>query len=175
MGLDTLGAYPGVSLYRHVPHPHIARRNAAGPVKVADQHPRGSAMARFNARAAVAVTKVVGSMWCAYAFGAFDLISLPDAIKGGTPTIISWVAQTFLQLVLLSVIMVGQDVQAAAADKRSEQEFGDVEALLHGQGEQATHLGAQDDKIIAILEQLQANTALTETISLMLATTRKED
>jgi hypothetical protein len=65
--------------------------------------------------------------------------------------------------------MVGQDVQASAADKRSEQEFGDVEAILHEQGEQAAHLGAQDDKIIAILEQLQANTALTEAISRVLA------
>jgi hypothetical protein len=153
-----------MSLYRHVPHPHIARRQAAGPVKVDAQLPRGNAMQRFNARAAVLVTKVVGSMWCAYAFGAFDLISLPDAIKAGTAAIISWVAQTFLQLVLLSVIMVGQDVQASASDKRSEQEFGDVEALLHGQSEQANHLGAQDDKILAILAQVQANTTLTEAI-----------
>lgn len=147
-----------MSLYSHVPHPHIARRKAEGPVKVADQLPQGSAVQRFNTRAALIVTKVVGSMWCAYAFGAFDLISLPDAIKGGTPTIISWVAQTFLQLVLLSVIMVGQDVQAQASDKRSEQEFGDVEAILHEQGEQAKHLAAQDEQIIAITRALDLKT-----------------
>ncbi len=58
-------------------------------------------------------------MWCAYAFALFDLISLPDAIRAGTPAVVSWVAQTFLQLVLLSVIMVGQNVQGAAADKRA--------------------------------------------------------
>lgn len=148
-----------MSLYDHVPHPHVARRKATGPVKVADQHPSGNAMQRFNARAAVLVTKVVGSMWCAYAFGAFDLISLPDAIKGGTATIISWVAQTFLQLVLLSVIMVGQSVQAGASDKRSEQEFGDVEAILHEQSQQASHLAAQDAKIIAIAAALDLDTA----------------
>ena len=62
-------------------------------------------------------------MWCAYAFALFDLISLPNAIRSGTPAIVSWVAQTFLQLVLLSVIMVGQNVQAAAADKRAEATF----------------------------------------------------
>ncbi len=148
-----------MSLYQHVPHPHAERRKEAGPVKVADQHPRGNAMQRFNARAAVVVTKVVGSMWCAYAFGAFDLISLPDAIKGGTATIISWVAQTFLQLVLLSVIMVGQSVQAEASDKRSAQEFSDVEVILHEQSQQAEHLAAQDEKIIAIAAALDLDTA----------------
>ena len=147
-----------MSLYQHVPHPHAERRKEAGPVKVADQHPRGNAMQRFNARAAVVVTKVVGSMWCAYAFGAFDLISLPDAIKGGTATIISWVAQTFLQLVLLSVIMVGQSVQAEASDKRSVQEFSDVEVILHEQSQQAEHLAAQDEKIVAIVAALDLNT-----------------
>ena len=148
-----------MSLYQHVPHLHAAQRKAEGPVKVADQHPRGNAMQRFNARAAVVVTKVVGSMWCAYAFGTFDLISLPDAIKGGTATIISWVAQTFLQLVLLSVIMVGQSVQAEASDKRSAQEFSDVEVILHEQSQQAEHLAAQDEKIIAIAAALDLDTA----------------
>ena len=49
-------------------------------------------------------------MWCAYIFAAVALISLPAAIKSGDPiVIVAWVAQTFLQLVLLSIIMVGQD------------------------------------------------------------------
>ena len=52
-------------------------------------------------------------MWCAYLFGAIALISLPNAIKSGDSiVIVSWVAQTFLQLVLLSIIMVGQKVQS---------------------------------------------------------------
>ena len=148
-----------MSLYDYVPHPHIARRKAEGPVKVADQHPQGNVMQRFNARAAITITRIVGSMWCAYAFGLFDLISLPAAIRGGTATIISWVAQTFLQLVLLSVIMVGQSVQAEASDKRSAQEFCDVEAILHEQSQQASHLAAQDDKIITIADLLDVHTA----------------
>jgi hypothetical protein len=103
------------TLFTHVPHHWIAGRKAAGPPQmVADQAQGG-----VNDRIALAITKIVGSMWCAYAFGLFDLISLPAAIKGGSPTIVSWVAQTFLQLVLLSIIMVGQNVQAAAADKRA--------------------------------------------------------
>lgn len=147
-----------MSLYDHVLHPHVTARRKQGPVQVADQLPQGNAVERFNARMAVHITKIVGSMWCAYAFGLFDLISLPDAIKAGTAAIISWIAQTFLQLVLLSVIMVGQDVQAQASDKRAKQEFDDVEALLQGQAQQAGHLAAQDQQILAILGALDIHT-----------------
>lgn len=139
-----------MSLYEHVPHPHVALHKTRRPAKVADQLPRGSAAQRFNARVAVRVTKMVGSMWCAYVFGLFDLISLPEAIKGGAATIVAWIAQTFLQLVLLSVIMVGQDVQAKAADKRSEDTYLDAEAVLHEAQEIQNHLAAQDAAIEAI-------------------------
>jgi hypothetical protein len=74
-------------------------------------------------------------MWCAYIFAAIALISLPAAIRGGTATLVSWVAQTFLQLVLLSVIMVGQKVAAAASDKQALQTYKDTEALLKMQDE----------------------------------------
>jgi len=118
------------SLYEYVPHPHIAHRKAHGPVKVADQHPQGNAIVRFNTRLAIWITKIVGSMWCAYAFAALDLVSLPDAIRGGTSTLISWIAQTFLQLVLLSIIMVGQNVQSIASDARAERTYEDAVTIL---------------------------------------------
>jgi len=85
---------------------------------------------RFNDRLAVTITKVVGTMWCAYAFGALALVSLPAAIRGGTATLIAWIAQTFLQLVLLSIIMVGQRVAAEKSDRQLEQTYKDAEALL---------------------------------------------
>jgi hypothetical protein len=84
----------------------------------------------FNAKFAVLITRGVGTMACAYLFGLIALISLPDAIKGGRATLISWIAQTFLQLVLLSIIMVGQTVQAAASDARAEKEFADTEVVM---------------------------------------------
>jgi DNA integrity scanning protein DisA with diadenylate cyclase activity len=63
----------------------------------------------FNRRIAEKITSVVSTMWAAYLFAAIALISLPSALKSGdTLTIVDWVAQTFLQLVLLSIIMVGQ-------------------------------------------------------------------
>ena len=58
-------------------------------------------------------------MWCAYIFAALALISLPAALKtGDVVVIVGWVAQTFLQLVLLSIIMVGQNVSSAAVEKK---------------------------------------------------------
>ena len=141
-------------LLTHFPHPHLARRAAAGPVRTVDHHRHGGVMARFNTRAALLVTRTVGSMWCAYLFAAFDLLSLPDAIRGGTATIVAWVAQTFLQLVLLSVIMVGQNVQGAAADARAQATYDDGEAILHYADAHARHLAelhAKVDTLIAAL------------------------
>ena len=79
---------------------------------------------------ALKITRGVGTMWCAYIFTAIAVITLPHAIRGGTSTLIPWIAQTFLQLVLLSVIMVGQNVQAIAADKRSEATYEDADTVV---------------------------------------------
>jgi hypothetical protein len=84
----------------------------------------------FNAKLALVITRSVGTMACAYLFAIIALISLPDAIKAGRPAIISWIAQTFLQLVLLSIIMVGQSVQSSASDARAAKEFSDTETIL---------------------------------------------
>ncbi|HEV7208424.1 MAG TPA: hypothetical protein VGN54_06775 [Mycobacteriales bacterium] len=137
-------------LYQHIPHPRIARRKEVGPVKVADQLDRTGPIGRFNASFAVKITNVVGSMWCAYLFAAIALFGLPGAIKQGTLGIVQWIAQTFLQLVLLSIIIVGQNVQAAASDKRAQNTYEDAEAVLHEALQIQAHLQAQD----AVLERL---------------------
>jgi len=108
----------------HVPHPRIAERAKIGP------HTTKAEQMDLNGRIAVVITNMVGSMWCAYAFAVLALISLPDAVKAGKAALIAWIAQTFLQLVLLSVIMVGQKVAAAASDKQALQTYRDAEALL---------------------------------------------
>lgn len=84
----------------------------------------------FNAKFAVLITRLVGTMWCAYLFGVIALIGLGPALKPGGEGIIAWIAQTFLQLVLLSVIMVGQNVQSLAADARAANTFKDAETIL---------------------------------------------
>jgi hypothetical protein len=100
----------------------------------------------FNAKFAVIITSGVGTMTCAYLFGLLALVSLPAILiaanvltKSDVPTfftkpglilIVSWVAQTFLQLVLLSIILVGQRVQSAASDARALKEFEDTQIIL---------------------------------------------
>jgi hypothetical protein len=67
----------------------------------------------LNTRVAILITNGVSTMWCAYAFAAISLTSLKPTLEEHSVTAdVQWVAQTFLQLVLLSVIMVGQKVQA---------------------------------------------------------------
>jgi hypothetical protein len=143
-----------MTLYTHVPHPRIAARKVSGPAKTVDQLDRSTAVARLNASLAVLITRLVGSMWCAYLFAAFDLLSLPAAIRGGIQPIVSWVAQTFLQLVLLSIIMVGQNVQASAADKRAEDTYKDAEAVLHEAIQIQAHLEAQDAVLETLVDKL---------------------
>jgi hypothetical protein len=77
-----------------------------------------SAFSRFNQKLAVKITSAVSTMWAAYIFAAIALISLPAAIRSGDSlVIVAWIAQTFLQLVLLSIIMVGQAQSAAEVAK----------------------------------------------------------
>ena len=78
-----------------------------------------NALKKFNANLAAKITTGVATMWCAYAFAAIALLSLPAAIQtGNLITIVAWVAQTFLQLVLLSIIMVGQNVASASVEQK---------------------------------------------------------
>jgi hypothetical protein len=96
-------------------------------------------------------------MWCAYLFTILALVSAPSAFKTGNKLIIiAWIAQTFLQLVLLPIIIVGQNVQAAAADARSEATYNDAAAVLEEAKQIQAHLEAQDAAIEKILATLGA-------------------
>src|SRR5579863_1024309 len=156
-----------MSLYHYVPHPHIASHRAQGPVKVSDQLPRGSAYNRFNAWLAIKITNGVGTMLCAYIFAIIAFISLPAAIQSGQLiVIISWIAQTFLQLVLLSIIIVGQNIAASASDKRAEDTYNDADATLHEAAEIQKHLLAQD---IALGDLTETMRKLTEQMTALVA------
>jgi hypothetical protein len=147
-----------MTLYEYVRHPHIARRSGQGPVKVADQHRRDTGFSRFNTWLAVKVTAIVGTMVCAYIFTVLALISFPAALSTRDKIIIiAWIAQTFLQLVLLPIIIVGPNVQAAAADKRAEQTYNDAEAVLQEAKQIQEHLAAQDKALETLIEKLGAD------------------
>jgi len=107
----------------------------------------------FNTRIAVKITNVVGSMWCAYAFALLALISLPAALRSGDPIIIvAWIAQTFLQLVLLPIIIVGQNVQAAASDARALSDH-DTLIAIHTLTSQVHRINEQQSKILNLLDK----------------------
>jgi len=142
------------TIFDYIPHPHIERRKATGPPKVAaalaQVHGPGP-IGRLNAKVGLRITLVVGTMWCAYLFTLIALVSAPSAFKtGNSLIIISWIAQTFLQLVLLPIIIVGQNVQATAADARSQATYDDAAAVLEEAKQIQAHLAAQD----TFLEQL---------------------
>jgi hypothetical protein len=128
--------------------PVRARNHLAGVVRFSPRQIRStlSQVEGFNAKFAVIITSGVGTMACAYLFAAIALISLPAILiqanvlkqsdvpkfftKPGLILIVAWIAQTFLQLVLLSIILVGQRVQSAASDARGVKEFQDTEVIL---------------------------------------------
>jgi hypothetical protein len=64
------------------------------------------------------------------------------------------IAQTFLQLVLLSIIIVGQNVQAAASDARAENTYQDAEAVLHEALQIQEHLLTQDAELQRLIATL---------------------
>jgi hypothetical protein len=111
---------------KHVPR-HISRR------EIRQQVTGQNVMGRFNDRLAVRVTQSVGTMWAAYVFVLISLVSFPQALaaflNGDTLVGVSWLSQSFLQLVLLPILLVGQRVIAAAQDARAETDHETLTAL----------------------------------------------
>jgi len=116
----------------------------------------GGPVGRFNTWLAVRITKTVGTMWIAYLFAAIALISLPAALRtGDTIIIVAWIAQTFFQLVLLPIIIVGQNVIQAANDARAEADHETLSAVH----QLTVEVHAINEAQSAILEKLQKASA----------------
>jgi hypothetical protein len=149
------GAVP----YADRPHPRTVAhlQHKTRPPKSTDER------TGFNGRLGLFITVIVGTMWCAYLFTLLALVSLPSVLKeagfgigfdfgDGTVILVAWIAQTFLQLVLLPIIIVGQNIQARTADKRAESTYNDAVAVLHECREIQMHLKAQDEALTRILQ-----------------------
>lgn len=145
--------------FEHHSHPHIEERKKTGTTKVKDKENEG-----LNGKIAILLTNGVGTMWCAYVFAVLALLVLPDAIKGGMLTLIQWVSQTFIQLVMLSVIMVGQNILGKASDKRAEMTYKDADATFHEAKQIQEHLKQQDEAISAILDRLEKKEAALDQV-----------
>ena len=123
---------------------------------------------RFNTGFALIITKGVGTMWTAYLFTLLALFSLPAVLTGVDPSLassfpswllktslialVAWIAQTFLQLVLLPIIMVGQNTIQAQNDAKAEADHDNLVMLVKLQEEQMNELKNQSD-ILTYLKQ----------------------
>ena len=136
------------SKYQYVQSEHIESRKK--------RHPALSSNAKtINDKIGLSITKGVGTMWAAYIFFGLTLVSLPAVImKGDAVLIVSWIAQTFLQLVLLPIIIVGQNIQAAAAEKRAILTYEDAAAVLEESIKIQDHLTHQDKSLEHLLDRV---------------------
>jgi len=147
-----------MQIYEHIQHPcttlHLTGR-APKPPKVNDGR------VGLNGRIGLLITTLVGTMVCGYVFAIIALISLPSAVTSHNLTvIIAWVSSNFLQLVLLPVIIVGQNLQSKAADRRAVLTFNDAEAVLHEAVEIQKHLAAQDEALQQLIAEAKAAAAI---------------
>lgn len=141
-----------MSDYQYQQHPHATSRQHPADRKVAHK-----AQLTFNDRIGLFITQRVGSMWAAYVFFALSLVSLPAALSSGNViVIVSWVAQTFLQLVLLPIIIVGQNIQAKSSDDRAIATYEDAGAILDEAREIQVHLGVQDARLSELVDKVSA-------------------
>src|SRR3982074_640394 len=136
---------------RQTPRLHVPRHVTSANIRA--QIHGTSAIGRFNAAGAVMVTKVVGTMYCAYVFTLIALVALPAAIEQGSPTgLVNWLSSNFLQLVLLPIIIVGQNVISAAQDARAEADHETLTALHQMSMQQLAILQGQN-QILDLLKQ----------------------
>ena len=132
--------------FKYEQHPHTNTR---------EHQPASKVIAGFNNRLGYWITTKIGTMWAAYAFAALALISFPSAIAtGDVRVIVDWIAQTFLQLVLVSVIIVGQNQLNARAEMRAEATYKDATALLHEVQQLQQHLAHQDAELERLRKDL---------------------
>jgi len=136
---------------RSTPALHVPRH--IGVAKIQAQVHGTSAMGRFNAAVAVWITRIVGTMYCAYAFSLLALVALPAAIEQGSPTVlVNWLSSNFLQLVLLPIIIVGQNVISTAQDARAEADHETLTAL-HTMSKQQIEILEGQNQILDLLRK----------------------
>lgn len=132
------------------PHPWIAERARHRPPRTADEQ------IGFNGRLAAIITKGVGTMWAFYlaalVMGGWMALSLIKVIPFDPyPFAFLLFLGNIVQLLLMFVIMVGQQVLGAASDKRAVQTYKDAEAILHECLRLQKHLKEQDEVLKGVM------------------------
>ncbi|MGH7746476.1 MAG: hypothetical protein ACREQ5_17205 [Candidatus Dormibacteria bacterium] len=149
--LPSLEAHKrAIDLARRLPMQFVPRHVRKDQI-TANVHGTGP-MGRANAWLAVRITRIVGTMYCAYLFTVIALVALPSAIQQGSPTVlVNWVSSNFLQLVLLPIIIVGQNVISTAQDARAEADHETLTAL-HQMNVQQLQILENQETILELLK-----------------------
>lgn len=127
-----------MALYDHKSHIHVPRN-------VNELHK--ASFTSINDKIAVVLTNGVSTMWCAYGFAIIAIIGFPGF--RATPTQwVQWVSQTLIQLVMLSVIMVGQKVNGRHQERQAEESYQATLKSFHDIEQIMQHLSAQDDELL---------------------------
>jgi hypothetical protein len=136
---------------KQTPHLHTPRLVSGAHIR-AQVHGAGR-IGRLNAAVAVKITRIVGTMYCAYVFTLIALVALPAAIEQGSVTVlVNWLSSNFLQLVLLPIIIVGQNVISAAQDARAEADHETLTAL-HQMSKQQLEILEGQNQILDLLQK----------------------
>ena len=118
---------------------------------------------RFNSWLAVSITRSVGTMWAAYIFTFIGVGGLVGAVTGNTALalIFGSISSYLLQLVLLPVILVGQNVISASQDARAEEDHITL-TTLHTINVQQLEILKQHRRILDLLEKRTDDEPQTE-------------
>jgi uncharacterized membrane protein len=132
-----------MSLYTAVRHPRVHLRRQTGPARVGDEH------VGVNARIAAWITSKIGSMWTVYACVAVAagwMVLGSPGLLGFDPYPYPFLLflGNVVQLLLIFIILLGQQVLGRSADKRATQTYLDAEAILQDCEQIQNHLVAQD-------------------------------
>ena len=142
-------------LFHHEPHQHQPRN-------VNRLHEAEQAASGFNTRVAVALTKGVGTMWTAYTFVVLAFIGLFAILGLLSPIIallVAWASQTFLQLVFLPIIMVGQNVLGRKSELQADEQFRTTMSTYHDIEQIMKHISVQDTELLHLTKHLLAQDA----------------
>jgi uncharacterized membrane protein len=132
-----------MSLYTAIRHPRVHLRRHAGPARTEEEQ------VGVNGRIAAWITAKVGSMGTVYACVAVTAVWMllgSQQLLGFDPYPYPFLLflGNVVQLLLIFIILVGQQVLGRTADKRATQTYLDAEAILQDCEQIQNHLIAQD-------------------------------
>ncbi len=132
-----------MALYEHQSHAHVPRN--PNTVHREKQEAKG-----FNARLAVYITTHTGTMWCAYVFFGIGIGSLVGVLTNNAilAGVFGSVSSYILQLVLLPIILDGQNIQGERQEVLAQETYETTMHNFHDTEQLILHLNAQDEELL---------------------------